>query len=105
MNFVTEPTGLHSVLRQSTLTNAVNYSAEEGCMLTIFGSIVVAIMMASYWLEPRSRWYVLAFALASAGTLIYSGLSEVYPITVIEAIWALVAFQRFIQRTRSEALA
>jgi hypothetical protein len=48
---------------------------------------------------------VLAFALASAGTLIYSGLSEVYPITVIEAIWALVVFQRFIQRTRSEALA
>jgi hypothetical protein len=74
-------------------------------MLTVFGSVVVAIMMLAYWLEPRSRWYILAFALASAGTSVYSGLSEVYPITVIEAIWALVALQRFIQRTRSEALA
>ena len=73
-------------------------------MLTVFGSIVVAIMMASYWLEPRSRWYVLVFALASAGTSVYSALSEVYPITVIEAIWAAVALQRFVQRTRREAL-
>jgi hypothetical protein len=74
-------------------------------MLTVFGSIVVAIMMTSYWLEPRSRWYVLVFALASAGTSVYSGLSEVYPITVIEAIWAAVALQRFMARSRLEALA
>lgn len=37
-------------------------------ILTVFGSIVVAIMMASYWLEPRSRWYVLVFALAHRST-------------------------------------
>jgi len=74
-------------------------------MLTVFGSIVVAIMMTSYWLEPRSRWYVLVFALASAGTSVYSGLSEVYPITVIEAIWTAVALQRFMARSRLEALA
>ncbi len=73
-------------------------------MLTVFGSIVVAIMMASYWLEPRSRWYVLVFALASAGTSLYSGLSEVYPITVIEAIWAAVALQRFFKRSQGKAL-
>ena len=73
-------------------------------MLTVFGSIVVAIMMASYWLEPRSRWYVMVFALASAGTAVYSALSEVYPITVIEAIWAVVALQRFVVRSQGEAL-
>lgn len=72
-------------------------------MLTVFGSIVVAIMMLAYWLEPRSRWYVLIFALASAGTALYSALSEVYPITVIEAIWAVVALQRFTARRRQEA--
>lgn len=71
-------------------------------MLTIFGSIVVAIMMGAYWLEPRSRWYVLLFALASAGTSVYSALSEVYPITVIEAIWAAVALQRFFNRRSQE---
>jgi hypothetical protein len=74
-------------------------------MLTVFGSIMVAIMMASYWLEPRSRWYVLVFVLASAGTSLYSGLSEVYPITVIEAIWAAVALQRFFKRRNREVIA
>jgi hypothetical protein len=39
-----------------------------------------------------------------AGTSVHSGLSEVYPITVIEAIWAVVALQRFVQRSRREAL-
>ncbi len=31
-------------------------------MLTAFGSVAVSIMFASYWLEPRSRWFVLVFA-------------------------------------------
>ena len=74
-------------------------------MLTVFGSIVVAIMMGAYWLEPRSRWYVLLFALASAGTSVYSALSEVYPITVIEAVWAVVALQRFFNRRSKEVSA
>ena len=71
-------------------------------MLTVFGSIVVTIMMSAYWLEPRSRWYVLVFALASAATSLYSALSEVYPITVIEGLWALVAVRRFAIRHQRE---
>ena len=62
-------------------------------MLTIFGFIAVTIMMLSYTLESRSKWYVLIFAGASAATATYSGLAEVYPITVIEAIWSLVALR------------
>ena len=72
-------------------------------MLTLFGSIAVAIMLGSYWLEPRSRWFVLSFAVASAATSAYSGLVQAYPITAIEAVWALVALQRFLQRTKLEA--
>ncbi len=64
-------------------------------MLTIFGSVAVAIMFLSYWLEPRSKWYILIFAAASAATAVYSGLADVYPIMVIEALWAAVALQRF----------
>ena len=56
-------------------------------MLTIFGSIAVAIMFLSYWLEPRSRWFVLSFAGGCAATSLYSALAQVYPITVIEALW------------------
>ena len=73
-------------------------------MLTIFGSIAVAIMLLSYWLESRSKWMVLAFALGSALTSAYSGLAEVYPITVIEGIWTVAALQRFFRRLQQEKL-
>ena len=71
-------------------------------MLTVFGAVAVAIMLLSYWLERRSKWMVLLFALGSALTSVYSGLAAVYPITVIEALWAAVALQRFTQRLRRE---
>ena len=74
-------------------------------MLMLFGSLAVTIMFLAYWLEPRSRWYVLVFAVASAATAAYSGLVEAYPITVIEALWAVVAFRRFQSRSKAEALA
>lgn len=73
-------------------------------MITLFGSIAVAIMMLSYWLEPRSKWFVLVFAVSSAATSAYSGLVQAYPITVIEALWALIALQRFFRRHRQEVL-
>lgn len=67
-------------------------------MMTLFGSIAVSIMFLSYWTEQRSKWLVLVFAIGSGMTALYSGLEEVYPITVIEALWAIVALQRFAQR-------
>ncbi len=67
-------------------------------MLTLFGSIAVSTMMVSYWLEPRSKWFVLLFAGGSAATALYSGLVEAYPITVIEALWTLIALRRFINK-------
>ena len=74
-------------------------------LLTLFGSIAVAIMFLSYWLETRSKWMVLLFAGGSALTSAYSGLVAAYPITVIEALWALVALRRFWLRHRREQLA
>ncbi len=74
-------------------------------MLTAFGSVAVSIMFASYWLEPRSRWFVLVFAVASGATAAYSGLAAVYPIMVIEALWAVVALRRFVTRSHAELAA
>ena len=71
-------------------------------MLVAFGSVAVGVMFVSYWLEPRSRWFVLVFAVASALTAVYSGLVAVYPITVIESLWALVALRRFTVRSREQ---
>ena len=66
-------------------------------MLTIFGSIAVSIMVTAYMLERRSAWFILIFAGASIATAIYSGLAEVYPIAVIEAIWSVIALRRFLE--------
>ena len=71
-------------------------------MLTAFGSVAVGVMFVAYWLEARSRWFVLIFAVASAATAVYSGLVAAYPITVIEALWAAVALRRFVTRSRTE---
>ncbi len=73
-------------------------------MITVFGSVAVTIMFLAYWLERRSKWMVLIFAGASALTSVYSGLVDAYPITVIEALWAGAALQRFYRRNREEKL-
>ncbi len=72
-------------------------------MITLFGSIAVTVMMLSYWLEPRSKWFVLSFALGCAATSIYSVVVAAYPITIIEAIWAVIALRRFSRRHQQEA--
>jgi hypothetical protein len=69
-------------------------------MLTLFGSVAVGAMLLFYWLEPRWRWSLLPFAAACGATSAYSALEGVYPITGIEALWALVAAQRFVRARR-----
>ena len=71
-------------------------------MVTLFGSIAVGVMLASYWLEPRSRWFVLSFAGGCASTAAYSALVEAWPVMAIEAAWALVAITRFMRRRDQE---
>ena len=73
-------------------------------MLTAFGSIAVGVMLVSYWLEARSKWFVLAFAGGCAATAAYSGIVQAWPVMVVEAVWGLVALRRFITRRRNEAV-
>ena len=71
-------------------------------MLITFGVIAVSIMFVSYRNEERSNWLVLMFAIGCGLTSLYSGLAEIYPITVVEGLWALVALQRFVRRHLKE---
>ena len=71
-------------------------------MLTPFGAIADTIMFLSYWTENRSKWLVLIFALGGGLTALYSALEGVYPITVIEGLWTLVAVRRFAERHHVE---
>ena len=66
-------------------------------MLTLFGNIAVGSMFLFYWMERRSKWFVLLFAIGCAASASYGFLIRSYPFGVIESAWALVALQRFSQ--------
>lgn len=73
-------------------------------MLTAFGACAVAFMMVMYALERRHRRYVFAFALGCALSSSYGFLAGTWPFGVVEAIWALVALQRYRDQRPSPRL-
>ena len=70
--------------------------------LTLFGALAVTAMLACYALEPRSAWFVLAFAGACLASSTYGFLQGAWPFGVVEAIWSLVALRRWWLRRRSK---
>jgi hypothetical protein len=67
--------------------------------LSAFGLFAVGAMLVCYTFEERSPWFVLAFALACALGSTYGFLQGAWPFGLIEAVWALVALQKW-RRTR-----
>ncbi|HEV3218304.1 MAG TPA: hypothetical protein VGZ48_00930 [Candidatus Acidoferrales bacterium] len=63
--------------------------------LTAFGVFAVTAMLVTYALEKRSRWFILAFAVACVLGSVYGFLQGAWPFGVIEAIWSLVALRRW----------
>jgi hypothetical protein len=68
--------------------------------LALFGLFAVTAMLVSYTLEKRSPWFILAFAGACVLGSIYGFLQGAWPFGIIEAIWAIVALQRWRAATR-----
>lgn len=64
-------------------------------MLTAFGVAAVTFMMLMYALERRHRRFILAFAGGCALASTYGFLVGAWPFGVVEAIWALVALDRY----------
>ena len=67
-------------------------------MLTAFGAVAVTAMLIFYALEPRSPWFVLAFAWACLASSVYGFLQGAWPFGVVELIWSGVAARRWWQR-------
>ena len=68
--------------------------------LTLFGACAVTVMLIAYALEQRSAWWIFIFALACMASSLYGWLAGTWPFAVVEGIWALVAFRRWLhQRT------
>jgi hypothetical protein len=67
--------------------------------LTLFGVLAVSAMMVLYALEDRSPRFILAFAGACLLASLYGFLQGAWPFGVVEALWAMVAVQRWRTRT------
>lgn len=68
--------------------------------LTLFGLFVVTAMMVCYALERRSPWFVLAFAGTCVSASAYGFLQGAWPFGLVEAVWSVVALQRWWQAKR-----
>lgn len=66
--------------------------------LTAFGLFAVSMMLVTYALEARAHWFTLLFALACALGSAYGFLQGAWPFGVVEAIWALVALNKWRRR-------
>jgi hypothetical protein len=71
-----------------------------GVGLTVYGVTVLTFMMVMYALEGRGKRFVLAFALGCALSSSYGFASGAWPFGVVEAIWCLIAVQRFSRKYR-----
>ena len=63
--------------------------------LSIFGLFAVTAMLVCYTLEKRSAWFILAFAGSCGLGSVYGFIQGAWPFGVVEAIWALVALNRW----------
>jgi hypothetical protein len=63
--------------------------------LSAFGLFAVTAMLLTYALEPRSRHFILGFAGACVLGSIYGFLQGAWPFGLVEAVWAVVAFERW----------
>ena len=70
-------------------------------LITVYGVAALTFMMVMYGLEGRGRQFILAFALGCLLSSVYGFLSGAWPFGVVEAIWCVVAADRFRTSARS----
>jgi hypothetical protein len=70
-------------------------------MLTAFGAAAVTFMMLMYALERRGRAFIFAFGCGCLLSSAYGFAAGTWPFGVVEAIWAIIAFNRY-RNTPSE---
>ena len=68
--------------------------------LSAFGLFAVTAMLICYALESRSPWFILAFAGACVLGSVYGLLQGAWPFGIVEAVWSLVAVQRWRRASR-----
>lgn len=67
--------------------------------LSLFGLASVTLMLVFYALEDRGPIYVLGFAATCVLSSIYGFLQGAWPFGLVEAVFALVAYDRWRKRS------
>lgn len=71
--------------------------------LTLFGLVAVTLMLVCYACEGRGHGWVLGFAGSCALGSVYGFLQGAWPFGVVEAVWSLVALNRWLSAARPPA--
>ena len=74
-------------------------------LLTLYGLIVVVLMVMFYALEDRSIWFILAFAISCILASVYGFLQGAWPFGLVEAVWSIIAFRRWWLKRRAQKTA
>ncbi len=69
--------------------------------LSLFGLFAVTAMLVCYALEDRSHWFIPAFAGACVLGSVYGFLQGAWPFGLVEAVWAVIAANRWRVRATS----
>jgi hypothetical protein len=65
--------------------------------VTVYGVAALSFMMLMYWLEYRGPLFVLGFAAGCGLSSLYGYLSGAWPFGVLEAVWFVIAFRRYVR--------
>ncbi|MGO9133031.1 MAG: hypothetical protein ACLP8A_03140 [Methylovirgula sp.] len=68
--------------------------------LTLFGLVAVTAMLICYAFESRAHWWTLGFAVSCLMGLAYGFLQGAWPFGLVEGVWAVVAFMRWLKLPR-----
>ncbi len=63
--------------------------------VTVYGVCALSFMMLMYALERRGPAFILAFALGCLLSSVYGFWSGAWPFGVVEAVWSVIAVQRY----------
>ncbi len=66
-------------------------------LLNVFGAFVVTLMMIFYAIEERSSAYTMLFGITCLGTSIYGFAAGTWPFGIIEGVWAVIAFRKYLK--------
>ncbi len=69
--------------------------------LTIFGLFAVTAMLVCYAMEKRAPWWIAGFGVACWLGSVYGFLQGAWPFGLVEAVWGIVAFRRWIAAKNS----